>query len=148
MKTLRRYFPVLILILALIILFAPARNNNAGIGPTPPLTQAADSSVADTVPDAGDELQLLEPAQDTGIQTASADDAEEITIEETAASFGDAQSGMFFGRMNWGGMQRRDTFAGGRFGEGSHQPKEEKEIGEIQKNFSPTPFLSDSDSYY
>ena len=76
------------------------------------------------------------------------DDAEEITIEETAASFGDAQSGMFFGRMNWGGMQRRDTFAGGRFGEGSHQPKEEKEIGEIQKNFSPTPFLSDSDSYY
>ena len=82
MKTLRRYLPILILILALIILFAPARNNNAGISPTPPLTQAADSSAADTVSDAGDELQLLEPAQDTGIQTASADDAEETTLPE------------------------------------------------------------------
>ena len=40
------------------------------------------------------------------------DDAEEITIEETSASFGDAQSGMFFGRMNWGGMQGREGFSG------------------------------------
>ena len=82
MKTLRRYLPVLILILALIILFAPARSNNAGISPTPPLTQVADSSAADTVSDAGDELQLLDPALDTGIQTASANDAEETTLPE------------------------------------------------------------------
>lgn len=39
------------------------------------------------------------------------DDTEEITLEEISASYGDAQSSMFGGNMNWGGMKHR----GGRF---------------------------------
>ena len=34
------------------------------------------------------------------------DSEDEITLGETAASYGDVQSTMFFGSMNWGGMQR------------------------------------------
>lgn len=34
------------------------------------------------------------------------DDSEEITLTETSASFGDAQSSMFGGNMNWGGMKQ------------------------------------------
>lgn len=40
------------------------------------------------------------------------DKAEEITIEETSASYGDAVSGGFGGRMNFGGMQHRGDFGG------------------------------------
>ena len=36
------------------------------------------------------------------------DYAEEITLEDVSASFGDAQSEGFVGPMNWGGMQFRD----------------------------------------
>ena len=36
------------------------------------------------------------------------DDTEEITLEEISASYGDAQSSMFGGKMNWGGMRPRD----------------------------------------
>ena len=32
---------------------------------------------------------------------------EDITLEEVSASYGDAQSSMFGGKMNWGGMKRR-----------------------------------------
>ena len=39
------------------------------------------------------------------------DDTEEITLEEISASYGDAQSSMFGGNMNCGGMKHR----GGRF---------------------------------
>ena len=35
------------------------------------------------------------------------DSAEEITLEEISASFGDAQSEGFDGSMNWGGMKFR-----------------------------------------
>ncbi|MBQ1385132.1 MAG: hypothetical protein IIY74_07030, partial [Firmicutes bacterium] len=35
------------------------------------------------------------------------DREEEITIEETSASYGNAQSSMFGGKMNWGGMTQR-----------------------------------------
>ena len=43
-----------------------------------------------------------------GTYTISFDDMEEtITIEEVSASYGDAQSSMFGGTMNFGGMQRR-----------------------------------------
>ena len=35
------------------------------------------------------------------------DDTEEITLEEISASYGDAQSSMFGGKMNWGGMRPR-----------------------------------------
>ncbi len=44
------------------------------------------------------------------------DQAEEITLEDVAASYGDAQSSMFGGPMNWGGMQERGEFGGGRGG--------------------------------
>ena len=40
------------------------------------------------------------------------DDAEEITLEETSSSFGNAQSTMFGGTMNWGGMEDRQHFGG------------------------------------
>ncbi|MBQ9612586.1 MAG: carbohydrate-binding domain-containing protein [Lachnospiraceae bacterium] len=40
------------------------------------------------------------------------DNVEEITLEETSASYGDAQSIMFGGTMNWGGMQKRGGFGG------------------------------------
>ena len=45
------------------------------------------------------------------------DSAEEITLEEVSASFGDAQSGGFGGRMNWGGMSFRPEGAESRDGE-------------------------------
>ena len=45
------------------------------------------------------------------------DDTEEITLEEISASYGDAQSSMFGGKMNWGGMRPR----GGRFGNNMNQ---------------------------
>ena len=35
------------------------------------------------------------------------DNVEEITLEEVSASYGDAQSSMFGGNMNWGGMESR-----------------------------------------
>ncbi|MBO5551977.1 MAG: carbohydrate-binding domain-containing protein [Lachnospiraceae bacterium] len=40
------------------------------------------------------------------------DKVEEITLEEVSASYGDAASGGFGGRMNFGGMQSRGEFAG------------------------------------
>ena len=45
------------------------------------------------------------------------DEAEEITLEEMSASYGDAQSSGFGGTMNWGGMQSGENF-GGRGGHG------------------------------
>ena len=38
---------------------------------------------------------------------------ETITLSETSSSFGDAQSSMFGGEMNWGGMQPSGGFGGG-----------------------------------
>jgi hypothetical protein len=38
------------------------------------------------------------------------DKAEEITLEDVSSSFGDAQSSMFGGPMNWGGMENRENF--------------------------------------
>lgn len=40
------------------------------------------------------------------------DDAEQIELTETSASYGGAQSGGFGGSTNWGGMQDRDSFEG------------------------------------
>ena len=46
------------------------------------------------------------------------DDVEEVALDETSASFGDAQSSMFGGSMNWGGMQDRSDFGGMQGGHG------------------------------
>ncbi|MBQ8075359.1 MAG: hypothetical protein IJ237_05165, partial [Oscillospiraceae bacterium] len=54
------------------------------------------------------------------------ENAEEITLSEVSASFGDAQSGMFFGKMNWGGMQGRENFHG--FGGGHRGWQQDDEI--------------------
>ena len=55
------------------------------------------------------------------------DSEDEITLEETAASYGDVQSMMFFGRMNWGGMQRPQGGDGfGRSRRGSRDENEQK----------------------
>lgn len=40
------------------------------------------------------------------------DQVEELTLEDVSASYGDAQSQMFSGSMNWGGMQPREDFEG------------------------------------
>ena len=84
MKKLRRYLPVLILILALILLFAPSGNNSAGGNQAPASVQEESGPTVNTGSDAdaGGELQLLEPAQDSGLQTAEANGAEEITETE------------------------------------------------------------------
>lgn len=49
------------------------------------------------------------------------EDAEEITLDEVAASYGDAQSSMFGGSMNWGGMQDRGNFGGGEHRRGDSE---------------------------
>ena len=59
MKKIRRYLPVLILVLALLILFWPAGNNDTGTEPALPTTEPVSSSPdAGALPDGG-ELQLL-----------------------------------------------------------------------------------------
>ena len=46
------------------------------------------------------------------------EDSDEITLDEVSASFGDAQSSMFGGTMNWGGMgNANDRRGGGRMSE-------------------------------
>ena len=54
---------------------------------------------------------LSSPEMETGeTYTIIAGESEEtITLSEMSASFGDAQSTMFSGNMNWGGMQRRES---------------------------------------
>ena len=54
---------------------------------------------------------LSSPEMQTGeTYTIIAGGSEEtITLSEMSASFGDAQSTMFSGNMNWGGMQRRES---------------------------------------
>ena len=46
------------------------------------------------------------------------DNAEEITLTEVSASYGDAQSSMFGGSMNWGGMQQMMNFSWGQHDSG------------------------------
>ena len=64
------------------------------------------------------------------------DNVEAITLEETAASYGDAQSSMFGGNMNWGGMQDRGTFGG--FGGGHHRNEDMLE-GSFDSTGMPEP---------
>ena len=69
MKKIRRYLPVLILVLALLILFWPAGNNDTGTEPALPTTEPVSSSPdAGALPDGG-EFQLLEPSPDPETQT-------------------------------------------------------------------------------
>ena len=77
MKKIRRYLPVLILVLALLILFWPAGNNDTGTEPALPTTEPVSSSPdAGALPDGG-ELQLLEPSPDPETQTdVTKDEAE------------------------------------------------------------------------
>ena len=57
------------------------------------------------------------------------DSEEEITLEEIAAAYGDAQSSMFFGNMNWGGMQRP---RGDGFMHGRHEGEEAARADDMQ----------------
>ena len=50
------------------------------------------------------------------------DNAEEITLTEASAAYGDARSAMFGGSMNWGGMQPHGGF-GGRGDETGERPE-------------------------
>ena len=73
-----------------------------------------------TVPNAFTSMNLSTPDMVLGgtYLVVIGDDAEEITLEEVTASYGDAQSSRFGGTMNWGGMQSRQDFTGGGFGGG------------------------------
>ena len=55
------------------------------------------------------------PQMETGgtYRIVIGDNEEEITLEEVSASYGDAQSSMFGGKMNWGGMSPRGGGGGG-----------------------------------
>ena len=57
-------------------------------------------------------IHLSSPALTLGesYRVIIGDDVEEITLAEVSASYGNAQSSMFGGTMNWGGMQPRDAF--------------------------------------
>ena len=82
MKKIRRYLPVLILLLALLILFWPAGNNDTGTEPALPTTEPVSSSPdAGALPDGG-ELQLLEPSPDPETQTDHSESESEQPPEE------------------------------------------------------------------
>ena len=82
MKKIRRYLPVLILVLALLILFWPAGNNDTGTEPALPTTEPVSSSPdAGALPDGG-ELQLLEPSPDPETQTDHSESESEQPPEE------------------------------------------------------------------
>ena len=59
---------------------------------------------------------------------AIGDNVEEITLEEVSASYGDAQSSMFGGNMNWGGMQSR--------GGGGQTPPDMAQSGSTSSEFA------------
>ena len=82
MKKIRRYLPVLILVLALLILFWPAGNNDTGTELALPTTEPVSSSPdAGALPDGG-ELQLLEPSPDVETQTDHSESEPEQPPEE------------------------------------------------------------------
>ena len=83
MKKFRRYLPVLILILALLILFRPAVNDNSGQDTALPTTESVSSFPAAGTDPGGGELQLLEPAPETEIQTEESDSGSQSSPEET-----------------------------------------------------------------
>lgn len=58
------------------------------------------------------------------------DKVEQITLDETSASYGDAASGGFGGNMNWGGMQHRDDFQGFENADGTMPERPEQPEGE------------------
>ena len=77
-----QYLPVLILVLALLILFWPAGNNDTGTEPALPTTEPVSSSPdAGALPDGG-ELQLLEPSPDAETQTDHSESESEQPPEE------------------------------------------------------------------
>ena len=63
-----------------------------------------------TAPNSFSSVLLSSPALRTGetYRVMIGDQTEEITLTESAASYGDAASSQFGGRMNWGGMARRE----------------------------------------
>ena len=69
-------------------------------------------------------------------QVVIGDNAEEITIEEVSASYGDAQSSMFGGNMNWGGMHSRGE-SGGRGDFSSNSSEGASTVGEMAGDQAP-----------
>ena len=69
-------------------------------------------------------------------QVVIGDNAEEITIEEVSASYGDAQSSMFGGNMNWGGMHSRGE-TGGRGDFSSNSSEGASAVGEMAGDQAP-----------
>ena len=68
--------------------------------------------------------------QTGGTYTVVAGDNEEtITLSEISASFGDAQSSMFGGNMNWGGMRRRDRGTDSTGGTGQAESAASEQTG-------------------
>ena len=72
MKKLRRYLPVLLLVLALVILLWPSGNSNSGTDTSVPSAQVTAPSASDIGND-GSGLQLLEPSSAADIPAGSED---------------------------------------------------------------------------
>ena len=72
MKKLRRYLPVLLLLLALVILLWPPGNSNSGTDTSVPSAQVTAPSVSDSGND-GSGLQLLEPSSAADVPAGSED---------------------------------------------------------------------------
>lgn len=60
------------------------------------------------------------------------ENAEEITLSEVSASYGDAQSSMYDGNMNWGGMKNRGDRQGNRRGDSSDGSTESETASETE----------------
>ena len=60
------------------------------------------------------------------------ENAEEITLSEVSASYGDAQSSMYDGNMNWGGMKNRGDRQGNRRGDSSNGSTDSETASEAE----------------
>ena len=60
------------------------------------------------------------------------ENAEEITLSEVSASYGDAQSSMYGGSMNWGGMKNRGDRQGNRRGDSSNGSTDSETASETE----------------
>ena len=84
MKKLRRYLPVLLLVLALVILFWPSGNSNSGTDASVPAAQVTAPSASDSGNnDSG--LQLLEPSSAANVPDGSVDTVQQQETTEPPA---------------------------------------------------------------
>ena len=84
MKKFRRYLPVLILILALLVLLWTEGNSSSGTEAAPPTAEAVVPVPETNADPGGGDLQLLEPSPAAGTQTDSTEAGDQPSSEETS----------------------------------------------------------------